>query len=446
MGAESATASVGSLSSTNIIRDTKKGTTPSDWNTHLAKLVTDGKWNYAVFTRFLGTGPHNVAWVYSRRKGSKAWKYTGRKLQHLHQPPGMVLDKAGRLHLSFDCQGLPGAWTRCTPGGASAEPGGMRFYDLIFWKHRANGSLDLGTSPNRYRDYHEFTEKSYGYLGLGTNPATGETYAAVGEGVDQRVFQAGVFNPPRATVPDEYVLYPQLVTSPTGARYYIGTLFPENAFPPEVEPGHEEEPEEDIGGGVVVYRVTDGFQLGFKDVSDMSCQMCQYSSDAAFGPDGRLYFLYYKRSCLQGVCVSQSPNCEATSSYLLTETAPGSGLFTDPVSVGCHNDYAQLQVDSAGTINIVNTSGRDFVIDQSRDGGATWRQYCRKVPGDAVPPNTDGMSWPTLTKPWTSPAGYRPNVLHGYVANLTYGKTSNRSSSANEFSLRIGPGQGRTGC
>jgi hypothetical protein len=287
-------------------------------------------------------------------------------------------------------------------------------------------------------------DRSSGYLGLGTNPATGETYAAVGEGADQRVFQVGTADPPRETLPDEYVLYPQLVTSPTGVRYYIGTVFPKNAFPPQVESGHEED--EDIGSGVVVYRATDGFQLGFRDESDMSCQMCQYSSDAAFGPDGRLYYLYYKRSCLQGVCVSQSPNCEATSSYLLTETAPGSGLFSDPVPVGCHNDYAQLQVDSAGTINIVDTNKRRFVIDQSSDGGATWRQYCRKVPADAVPPNTDGMNWPTLTKPWTSPAGYRPNVLHGYVANLTYGKKSSRSSSANEFSIPIGPGRGRTSC
>ena len=445
VGAQAAEASVGSLSTRGIATDTVGGTTPSDWNTHLAKLVTDGKWNYAVFTRFLGGGPHNVAWVYSRREGSSTWKYTGRKLEHLHQPPGMVLDRAGRLHLSFDCLGLPHASAKCTSGGAKAGPGGIRFYDLIFWKHRANGSIDLGTSPNRYREYGEFTEKSAGYLGLGTNPSSGETYAAVGEGVDQHVFQVGMSDPPRETLPDEYVLYPQLVTSPTGVRYYIGTVFPENAFPPEEESGDHED-EEEVGSGVVVYRATDGFQLAFRDESDMSCQMCQYSSDAAFGPDGRLYYLYYKRSCTAGVCVSASPNCEATSSYLLTETAPGSGSFSDPVSVGCHNDYAQLQVDSAGTINIVDTSGRDFVIDQSRDGGATWRQYCRTVPAGALPPGTDGMNWPTLTKPWTSPRGYHPNVLHGYVANISFGKKRNLSASANEFSLPIGPRSGQSKC
>jgi len=450
-GAQPVDGSVGSLITHRIATDNVLVGTASTWNPHLPKFVSDGTWEYAVFTRYIGIDgyPYRSAWISKRRVGpGTEWEGEERQITNVHQHPGIALDRAGNLHVVFDC--LPDS--QCLPGGFGAGSA-PRFYDAIFPSQGPGNPTQLGV--DHYLKFEQPTAWSNGYIGIGTDPTVNRTFVSLASDTtfqgtyawDQVLFRADIFNPPLRYSPHQFppsdVGYAQIPISPTGKRYFIVNelRWDWQTFQPSLP---IREPLRSFAyNGFALYTASPGLRLRKKSSisnPDGTNSFVAFE-DSSFGPGGRLYVLYNKKPAVNGVC-----------SYLLRETSPGSGTFPrKPLPVGCHDvDYPQLQVDSAGTINILEANGLNLVVSQSRDGGLTWRQYTRTVPisngVDGVPEGSNGVNNPTLIKPWNSPRGYNPNVLHGMLANWSSSDEDDENGfswSASEFSIPVGPGSSK---
>jgi hypothetical protein len=451
-------ASLGPLKTTRIVEDSRRSSVASTFDPHLAKLVTDGEWTYAIFTRTTSPYTGQRAWIFKRRAGSHDWKFTGREFGHLLNFPGLLFDKAGRLHVVFTCL----EEETCTDPSVrnSATPVG-RFYDLIFQKRYANGAIKLGRGAG-FSNHSECMCSAWGYPTASTDPATGQSLAATSsDDYEQWLLELGPSRPEPVQVPSafppSYPLYPQIAISPRGVRYYAASeLMDEDDH--HVGEEHESPGELEMYKAVVLYRVT-GMALSAQpvfsdhvDAPDGHDELI-YESNMAFGPRGELYLLYMKREAGAG---SPCPNSAVTDftrpgrGYLVKETSPGSGAFGTPVDVGCHGWSADLQVDSSGRIYIVEDDyapgdepGAKLIVSVSSDGGEDWNRRTYEVPRgpQGLPKGSTDIWQPTLTKPWTSANGYDPDVLRGMVANWRTepGKSPmyGRSWSALEFRIEV---------
>lgn len=437
-------ASLGPLTTSRIATDSVRGDTPTTWNAHLPKMATHDGWEYFVYTRTSSTEPvfgMRTAWIFKRRVDSVNWAYANRVFNYFVNVPGLVIDTSGRLHVVFTCA----ADSTCTSGGAHGY--GVttaRFYDLIFTKTNANGSFKLG--PDTYENYDEWPYESCGYLGVGTDPATGETFGSLSFpdatnncnlGNPNITHSQWVFNlrtgsptwllPPKVD-PSTWNLYPQIAISPSGTRYYVAG---------EWVPGGNSAR---YGSFALTRWTGSGFdQPAFTDsVSDPNGDdRWVFPSDMSYGPNGELYFLYVKYAGAQGC-----------NSYLIKETSAGSGIFSSPTALGCRGSYAQLQVDSLGRVYILQDNDGAHVpkllVSVSTDEGSTFgvpQEFPVPKSADGLPAASTDITQPTLVKPWSTPETYDRDALHGFVANYAHGPDCTTNSrctwSAVEFTIPI---------
>ncbi len=394
--------------------------TPSTWATHLPKLVSTGDWSYAVFTRYTSDVGTRMASIYKRRLKPTPgeWTDTGRAFKYIHQHPGLAIDTRGRLHVAFDClPHLSPAVTSCTSGGADAGAS-TRFYDLVFSTRLPDGSINLDES-SLYESYAEYSDQALGYMSIATDPANGETFASLALPANSRqgLFELGVPNSSVSRAPKRFPpshqVYPQIAISPQGVRYYSVAEYLQTS-------------RRRASKGLALFKLSgSGFRRpSFTDSISRPFWPRRYvfPSSMAFGPDGKLYLLYGRKT-RHGRC----------NSYLVKEARAGRGKFRKPIAVGCHDYSADLQVDSAGRIYIVEDDNRmdgsendkvgvpgpNLTISESADGGDTWTRHNYEIPINdfGFPAGSTDTYQPTLDKPWASPQGYSPDVLRGVVAN-----------------------------
>lgn len=403
--ADSATPFSLTVTDRRIATDSQKVKTPCTWNAHLPKLVTDGSWSYAVFTRYTPGYSGRVSWIY-RAKGVGAWSYSGRTLSYVHQPPGLALDTKGRLHVIFSCL----AGYTCSTAGVYAGKT-TRFYDLIFYKKNKNGSVFLGDA---FANYNEYTSASLGYMGIGVDPVGGAATVSLGTSnqpstkshFTQRLFKAGAASPALTTVPkvsgaSANTLYPQLAFTPAGTLFLsVGELVP--GWTSSAQYSHVALFKRKAGG--VLTKV-------FSDsVTNPSNTMLVFTSDLALSSTGKVYFLYLK------LPADSNGNCN----FLVRELA--SGVFSKPLGVGCPGSYTQLQLDSKDNLHLLTTSGKQLLLLRSTDGGKSFTKRLITLKQLAV--GTKYLQSPTLVKPWSSPKGYDPDVLYGLYSGADAGHNS----------------------
>ena len=371
-----------------VFEDNASAMTPSTWNAHLPKLVTNGDWSYSIFTRYDATGSmeNRVSWIYKKYKNGNEWQYTGKEFKNVHQPPGLVLDLDGNLHVFVSYLGSP-----------------LRFYDFIFKNRNPDGSINF----DNYENYDEWSSDSYGYMGVGVNPKSGTVYTSLATTSNfvQTIFNVGSKNVQYYTVPkvgkSTLSLYPQFAFSPNGNMFYT-----ENEL---ISNWNLAGQYSDLG----VYRIVDGhFNLIFSDHVDNPNAVDRwiFHSDMAFDSEGKLYVLYFKKPIVDGNCY-----------YLLKEKSDGNlsqpigikcSSFTPPKGEKCaENSYVQLQIDSRNYIYLLDRNGNNLVLLRSKDDGNTWEQFVLTIP--YLLPGTANLSNPTIIKPWSSPVGYNPDVIYG---------------------------------
>jgi hypothetical protein len=429
----SASAALGSLSTTLIGHDAAyQDSTGATWNPHLPKFATYKGWEYAVYSSFPDGANYRYrrAWILKKRTTGRKWRRTGRYVVNFANLPGLTIDRAGRLHLMFNCASS----SSCTKGGARGGGVQDRFYDLIFTSLKKNGSFDLRSKD--YSNSNEWTRPNCGYAGLGTDPssASGATYASLsfndsgsscyqldGSTGHQWMFKLGARHPRRVQAVrgawGAWQLYPQLAFSPTGTRYEVGSDYTVDAAHTDWNyAGFQMSRWTRTGAtGVLDKHITDA------DATHQYGGKFAFPYDMAFDTTSRAYLLYGQED---GSCTD----------YIVKETTPGSGDFGSPIDAGCHDRYAQLQIDSSNRLYIVESNYRDQVhlpasqhvpkllVSSSADGGATWSQASFTIPTSGAPGlpagDTDAF-YPTLLKPWSDPHGFRRNSLHGFVAGVS---------------------------
>lgn len=402
-----------------ITADSQKVKTPCTWNAHLPKLVTDGVWSYAAFTRYTPAPSGRVSWIY-KAKGAGSWSYAGRQLSAVHQPPGLALDTKGWLHVAFDCQ----AGFTCSTAGVAAGAT-TRFFDLIFFKHNADGSLFLGDT---FANHNEYSGASFGYMGVGVDPVGGAAHVSLATSGQQstkshwtqQIFAAGAASPARTTVPKvsgagANTLYPQLAFTPGGALFLsVGELVP--GWTSSAQYSHVALFKRAAGGGALTKVFSDSVSS-----PDGSTRRV-YTSDLALSSTGKVYFLYLK------LPADALGNC----SYLVRELA--SGAFSAPLGLGCFGSYTQLQLDSKDNLHLLTAAGKQLKLLRSVDGGKSFAAHLVTLKQPAA--GTAYLQGPTLVKPWSSPKGYDPDVLYGLYSGAD---ASHDSWYAGSFSIKLNP-------
>jgi hypothetical protein len=419
--------------------------TPSTWNPRTPKLTSSHGWRYATYGEQRDGSANDyanrAATVYRRRIGEEGWVSTGRVIREFANTPSIVADLAGRLYLTFHCVG------ECTSGGVWDQGISLRFYALI-WDNDFDARGAYRLSEDRYQNWNETVSDTLGYGGLATDPssARGDTYAAIRfpdapDLLNSTQWVLDLYTPNANFVPvprhfsGNHSLYPQMPMSEHGNRFIsCGTFI--------------------NGGSSSLYY--GGFDLCYlsnqvaspvhsvnvSSPTDGSSARFAFPGDAAFDPDGRLYFIYAR-------------NEDSCTYFLIREEERGTGIFGSPISLGCRSTYLQIQIGSNGNVYLLQAAddalleypsdaerSMAITVEESIDDGQSFGTPVEfEVPRDdsihGFPANTVGCANPTLTKPWTDPQGYDPDVLRGLVSNQLSSSTGWASNALVEFEIPI---------
>lgn len=367
--------------------------TPPTWNAHLPKLAGDGTFLYAVHTYFTDeVATRQVSLMKRPAAQPDAPWIEAAKISYPHQPPGIVVDTSGRLHMVFECMRPGSTDVECFPGGAGTQGNSSRFYHLIFSSKNPDGSFLFDS----YANYDEWTAHANGYHGIGTT-ADGTTWWSLADQDWNRVVQWWSSGTTFGTWPllskqPYYLLYPIHAAHPASGS---GELI---LFAGEFDPA---------GGTNAGYPASVAYAgstaaltelIERKHPSPVPGAVNAYPSDVAFDAAGSRYLLNYQPKP-GGVC---------------TELIRYDGsLNAVPIllDVGCVGNYANLQVDAAGVLYILTEgAGATMKLGRSPDKGASWTW--QDVPIEGLPSNED-TSWygMTMVKPYTSPGIYDPKRM-----------------------------------
>lgn len=368
--------------------------TPPTWNAHLPKLASDGEWMYAVHTHYAPDAAQRLAHILERPAADPGAPWTiAATVSYPHQPPGIVMDTAGRLHMVFGCMRPGSVDVQCFQGGAGTAGLAIRFYHLIFAAKDGDGSLRFDT----YANYSEWTQATNGYLGLGTTE-DGVTWWSLADAGWSRWVQwwsgpASYGTSTALTWPSSYLLYPIHAAHPTlGAASLV--LYT-GAFDPK-------------GGNNAAYKASVGYSgtLSAGGLSQLVVRepeapepgsLAAYPSDVAWDLDGRLLLLSYLPDAT-GAC---------------TELLSWDGALSEPPAVhpvGCLETYAKIQPMADGSLLVLASASAGPIVQvgRSTDGGASW--HWQQAPLLGLPATGDVRYFGyTPVKPYTSPLSYDPS-------------------------------------
>jgi hypothetical protein len=361
--------------------------TPPTWNANLPKLAGDGAFYYAVHTYYADDAASRYAEVLSRPASGGAWSVLA-TISYPHQPPGIVIDSAGRLHLVFVCQRPGSDDVTCFPGGAGTQGDTRRFYHLVFEARDAGGRLRADT----YGNWDEWSGATNGYLGLGTTP-DGITWWSLADSDWRRVVQSWAEGGDTDTLATldfypYYLLYP--VHAALSQRELL--LFA-GAFDP-------------AGGNNAAYPSAVAFSGdGARFVPTWSLYPGGSASLAAFPDDALL-----DEAGATVLAYVDDGACDTLlASALGTEYEMESRL-------GCLGTYAKLHRDGDALWLLAPAASPDWTVARSLDGGTTWEST--SVSLDGLDPGDVSLAGFTLLRPDTSPLAADPAVVRFFASGL----------------------------
>jgi len=378
--------------------------TPPTWNPHLPKLVGDGNHWYVMHTEFTPDVDARKATIFSRPFAGGSWSPVA-TVDKPHQPPGMVVDIQGRLHMVFGCQKSASGDSTCFTGGAGTFGNLVRFYHLVFNSKDSNNAIVW----NSYQNFNEWPFETNGYFGLSTTSNGVTIWSLADLNFDRQVqwwlsgSSFGTLSPLTGINGD--LLYPVQITHPTNGTEGLVFFFGE--FNP-------------AGGSNASYNGTVGFEGGLS-VNGLSLFLYDtpavslapgavggYPSDGLYLPDGRLVLLQF---------MADSP----TQCTELLRFDNGLNASPTVLPVGCFGTYNKLQLSSTGRLYLLASSGGlSFHLGQSDDLGETWTFH--SVPVQGVEGTNDVQFFDvTPVTPHTSPLVFDPDffvfLFSGYDGN-----------------------------
>lgn len=377
--------------------------TPPTWNAHLSKLVGDSSFLYAVHTSFSDDVASRWAAIVRRPRGGGSWTEVGR-LSYVHQPPGVVLDPGGTLHLVFDCLRPSAADVTCFTGGAGTAGRTSRFYRLAFSSRGSDSALRFDT----YANYNEWTAESNGYHSLGLLD-DGTVVFSLADSSWNRVVQYRTKAGDAGTIatlsrPSTYLLYPIAFGGPSALGFFAGEFDPKGG----TNAGY---PAATIFSGTLT-GLTE--RLKIEPLTTVGPgEIGAYPSDVEVAPDGTVYALVYRRNGDQ--CTE------------LLRFDGGLGATPARTFVGCFETYAKLQLARDGRLFLLtsgDSAGMKLGISADRGATFTFGTLAFDKPLGAGDVHVIGA---TPVKRSSSPLLHDPDVFTFFAAGLDASGTSKRS-------------------
>ena len=378
--------------------------TPPTWNAHLSKLVGDASFLYAVHTSFTEEVATRYAAIMRRARSGGPWTEVAR-VSYPHQPPGVVMDPSGTLHMVFDCLRPSTADVTCFAGGAGTSGVNSRFYHLAFGARDGASALRFDT----YANWNEWTALSNGYHGIGLL-ADGTVVwaladAAWGRVVQYRTPSGATGTAATLTRPSTYLLYPILFgNEATKLGLFAGEFDPAGG----TNAGY---PAAALFTGSTT-GLTERLRITPPTKVDPGA-VGAYPSDIERADDGTVYALVYKK--------------DADRCTELLRFDGGLAATPKPFSLGCLETYAKLQLSRSGLLYVLGSGDATGMrLGVSGDRGATWTfgALAFDTPLGAGDVRIVGA---TLIKTYTSPKLHDPDVMTFFAAGLDAAGTSKRS-------------------
>lgn len=361
--------------------------TPPSWNPNLPKLASDGVYLYAVHTYYADDPATRYAAILSRPVAGGEWTEWAR-VEMPHQPPGLVVDAAGRLHLVFACQRPGSADVTCFPGGAGTQGQSRRFYHLVF----ETRDDDLRYRADTYGNWDEWTAGTNGYLGLGTTP-DGTTWWSLADDAWRRVVQswgAGGDVDTLATLD----LSPYYLLYPVHASLSLRELL---LFVGEFNPG---------GGSNAAYDAAvaflgDGseFRPAYQVAPGSGATLAAFPNDALLDAHGPTTLAYVDDG--------------AADNLLATGVGTSAELET---SLGNLGTYTKLHRDGDTLWWLAPSATTTWNLAYSHDSGQSWSSNPVAVEG--LHPDDTTLVGFTLLRPDGSPIAHDPATIQFFAAGL----------------------------
>jgi hypothetical protein len=383
--------------------------TPPTWNAHLPKLVGDDRFFYAVYTHAADAVSSRYAAVLRRARSGGAWTEVAR-FQNIHQPPGVVMTRAGALHVTFGClRSSPGVDATCFAGGAGTNGLNNRYYRFVFSARDASGALRWDT----YANYSEWTAESNGYAGIAVAPNDDVQWSLLDAAYNRVVFRSsGAAGSTVATLSEagRALLYPLSAWDGARALLFAGEF-------------------DRSGGSNAGYPASSLFSLGaggaarvlrvVPEVPVGAGMIGAFPSDLEVTRDGTIYALAYQRRA-GSVCTALF-------------RSDGGDRF-DSVPVRCFDTYARLQLVDDGTLVLVATgTGARVHVGVSTNRGDSWSWSDVAVRG--THPADVSIYGYTLIDPRSSPGIFQSNQVHMVFSGSDSGGLARRLYYAH-WSLR----------
>jgi hypothetical protein len=379
-----------------IARSPSGVATPPTWNANLPKLAGDGLFYYAVHTWYADDASQRYAEILSRPSDGGEWSVLA-TVDMPHQPPGLLIDEGGRLHLAFACQRPGDSDVTCFAGGAGTQGNSRRFYHLVFEARAADGRYD----PSTYGNWDEFTGPTNGYLGLGTTP-DGTTWGSLADESWRRVVWSWgpggeVDELATLDVSPYYLLYPVHAALSVGEYLLFGGLF---------DPG---------GGGNAAYDAAvalsgngSGFTALYQVAPGGDASLAAFPGDALLDEAGTTLLSYLD----DGAC----------DTLLATDVGESSEV---EVRLGCLGTYAKLHRDGDTLWLLSPSATTEWVIASSPDGGLSWSWAT--IPVEGLDPDDTVLTGFTLIRPDTAPLAHDPAVIRFFASGLDSSSLATRS-------------------
>jgi hypothetical protein len=390
--------------------------TPATWNAHLPKLTAD-QYNFYVNYSFETpeTAPRYSA-VLVRARAGGAWREAAR-FRYQHQPLGMVMDRAGALHVAFDCLQLaPGMDGLCFQGGASSAGLASRFYHLVFSARNNSNELRFDT----YANHSEWTAQSNGYIGIAVAPNDTVEWSLADSGWRRHVQRfRSVPQPagPVLTALPRYLLYPINAWTSEFGLMFVGEFDPaggNNAgYPASTLYATR------AGESASVLRI-------LPDAPVAAGEVGVFPSDLDVARDDTIYALAYVKSGMVDHCTKLF----RIERGLLFGARANASEF----AMGCLDSYAQLQLVDEQTLVVLSAAnGHNVRLGWSTDRGATWEW--RTVPITGINPADIAINSWTLLDDRNSPREFRADRIAMVFTGVQAGNSFRRMYFA-EFALR----------
>ncbi len=370
--------------------------TPPTWNANLPKLAGDGQFYYAVHTWYPDDAAARHADILSRPIDGGEWSVLA-TVDMPHQPPGLVIDTEGRLHLAFACQRPGNDDVTCFPGGAGTQGNSRRFYHLVFETRAADGRYD----PSTYGNWNEWTAATNGYLGLGTTP-DGTTWWSLADDSWRRVVMSwgpGGDVDELATLdfsPD-YLLYPVHASLSVREMLLFAGLF------------------DPAGGNNAAYDAAVAF-LGngseftpvYQVAPGSGASLAAFPDDALLDEAGATVLAYVDDGA-----------CDTVLATRLAETDE------QETALGCVGTYPKLHRDGDTLWLLSPSATTAWQVARSGDAGLSWTWAT--IPVEGLDPGDVTLTGFTLVRPDTAPLAHDPAVIRFFASGLDADSLATRS-------------------